>query len=74
MYKVWVLGVGENTWATNGLDFESIDEAKAYGNDLLSRWFGADKFEMLPMDDMFQGHLTQDVIDNNSVQLPCWLY
>ncbi len=67
MYKVWVLGVGESTWATNGLDFDTIEKAKTYGNDLLSRWFGADRFVVLPMSDNFKGHLTQDVIDNNLV-------
>ena len=67
MYKVWVLGVGETTYATNGLDFNTIGEAKTYGNDLLSRWFGADRFVVLSVDDRFVGYLAQDVIDKESV-------
>ena len=67
MFKVWVLGVGETTYATNGLDFNTIGEAKEYGNDLLSRWFGADRFVVLPVSDKFVGYLSQDVIDQNSV-------
>ena len=26
MYKVWVLGCGESTFATNGLDFDTIED------------------------------------------------
>ena len=69
MYKVWILGVGESTYATNGLDFDTIDDANSYGNDLLSRWFGADIFKVLPKSDEFKGFLSQDVIDKNSVKL-----
>jgi len=67
MYKVWVLGVGERMYATNGLEFNTISEAKSYGNDLLSRWFGAERFEVLPMDDRFSGFLSADVINENRV-------
>ena len=67
MYKVWILGVGESTWATNDLDFDTVDAARTYGNDLLSRWFGADKFTVLPKDDKFSGFLGQEVIEANSV-------
>jgi len=67
MYKVWILGVGENTWATNGRDFDTIEAARNYGNDLLSRWFGADRFAILPLDDKFKGFLSHDTINNNKV-------
>ena len=69
MYKVWVLGVGESKYATNGLDFDTINEANSYGNDLLSRWFGAETFKILPKSDEFEGFLSQSVIDQNSVKL-----
>ena len=25
-YKVWVLAYGESTWATNGLEFDSVED------------------------------------------------
>jgi len=67
MFKVWILAVGEKNWNTNGLDFGTIDAANQYGRDLLSRWFGADKFVVLPKNDDFVGSLSQDVIDKNKV-------
>ena len=67
MYKVWILGVGERTYATNGRDFDTIEEARKYGNDLLSRWYGADSFVVLPMRDEFCGLLSQETVDANKV-------
>ena len=66
-YKAWIKAVGESTYATNGLDFDSIDDAKSYASDLLSRWFGADTFAILPVNDKFSGFLSQDTIDRESV-------
>ena len=60
MFKVWVKGVGETTYATNGLDFETVEAAKTWGNDLMSRWFGAESFLVLPKDDRFTGFLDAD--------------
>ena len=48
-FKVWVLGVGENSFCTNGLEFDTIVDAVIYGEDLLSRWFGAEDFKVLPL-------------------------
>ncbi len=48
-FKVWVLGVGENIYCTNGLDFETVEKAHDYGEELLSRWFGAEDFKVLPL-------------------------
>lgn len=41
-YRVDVGGNGENTWATNALRFDTVEEAKSYASDLLGRWMGAD--------------------------------
>jgi len=67
MYKVWILAVGENSWCTNSVDHETIEEAQSAGDDLLSRWMGADKYAILPKDDQFTGFLSHDVIEANKV-------
>lgn len=50
MYKVWVLGVGENSYCTNEREFDTVGKAKDYGEDLLGRWFGAEDFQVLPLE------------------------
>ena len=67
MYKVWVLGVGESTYATNGLEFNTVDDATKWGNDLLMRWFGADRFVVLPVDDKYTGFLDSTIAVSNAV-------
>ena len=67
MFKTWIKGCGEKSYATNGLEFDTVDDAKNYGNDLLSRWFGAESFEVLPMRVDFQGFLSQEIVDTNKV-------
>lgn len=67
MYKVWCLATGENTYATNGLEFETVPEAEAYGHDLYSRWFGLEKWAVLPVDEKFTGFLSKDVVNENQV-------
>ena len=67
MFKIWILAYGESTYATNGLDFPTIEEAQEYGHNLLSRWYGAEKFAVLPQDDKFIGHLDKDTVKNNAV-------
>ena len=62
-YKVWILAVGENSWATNGLKFKSVELAQEYGRDLLSRWYGADRFAVLPLTDNFTGHLSHETVN-----------
>lgn len=69
MFKVWILGVGESTFATNALEFATVEEANTYGNDLLSRWFGADRFVVLPLSDDFKGYLAIDVADANAMKV-----
>ena len=69
MYKVWILAVGETTWATNGLDFDTVPDANDYGIDLMSRWMGASKYAILPKDDQFTGFLSHEVIEVNRVEV-----
>ena len=42
--KIYVRACGESSYCTNALTFDSVKAAQNYGNDLLSRWFGADNF------------------------------
>ena len=67
-YKVWVRGVGETSYASNGLDFATVAEAFTYGRELLSRWYGADDFQVLPLAFDPAGFPGQDVIDANAVK------
>lgn len=60
MYKVWVLATGEVKWATNGLEFETVEDADNYGKDLLARWWGAKEFAVLPVGST--GYLTTDQV------------
>ena len=68
MFKVWVLPVNENAYVTNGLQFETVADAMAYGNGLLSRWFGADKFKVLPNDNAYKGSLSIATVEENAVK------
>jgi len=67
MYKVWVLAYGEKTWATNGLEFETAEDAGSYGRDLLSRWFGAKEFAVLPVSPEYVGYLSTDTVEKAKV-------
>ena len=43
-WKVYVKAYGEKSYNSNGLGFETQSEAESYGNELLSRWLGAETF------------------------------
>ena len=45
--KVYVRACGESSYCTNALEFDTVKSAQDYGDDLLSRWFGADRFEVV---------------------------
>lgn len=62
-YKVWVLAFGEHSWATNGLEFDTVPEAFDYGRELLARWFAADKYKVLPSLPELTGHLNTKTIE-----------
>lgn len=48
-YRAEVAGVRENVWSTNAKVFNSEEEAKAYLDDLGSRWFGFDMSRVVPV-------------------------
>lgn len=48
-FKVQVTGVGEYTWSENSLSFDTEEEAKAYADDLMGRWMGADMARVVPV-------------------------
>ena len=59
--KVYV-DTGETVWSTNGLEFDSYEKAKEYGNDLWSRWMAVREFAVIPVAPGFVGDPTTDAI------------
>lgn len=51
MYKTWVLGHGESRWATNGMEYPSIEVAEGAALGLYCRWTGARAITVLPVAD-----------------------
>lgn len=49
-WKVQVGPVNEDHWAQNALTQDNEEEAKAYAQDLLSRWTGADIARVVPVE------------------------
>jgi 2'-5' RNA ligase len=50
-FKVGVKGKGDANWAYNALRFPTEEAAKAWGQDLWSRWSGVDQWEVHPSDE-----------------------
>lgn len=50
-YKCEVRTVGETSYCSNGLRFETEQECQDYGYDLWSHWFGADSFRVAVSED-----------------------
>jgi hypothetical protein len=48
-WRVDVLAVGETHWASNALEFDTELAAALWGSDLLKRWFGAERFRVVPV-------------------------
>ena len=46
--RVDVKVIGENTWATNGLRFDTEAEALTYAHDLYRRWTVAELMRIVP--------------------------
>ena len=67
-YKVWILGVGETTWATNGIEYDTVESAKNAAIDLHRRWFGADKWAVLPIKDELVGFLSHELVDKFAIE------
>lgn len=51
-WKCFVKAYGENEYNTNGLAFETQQEAEAYGNELLSRWYAAETFKTVEVKEL----------------------
>jgi hypothetical protein len=47
--RVEVLAIGEQSWATNALEFDTPELAALYAQDLYSRWMQVDKMRIVPV-------------------------
>ena len=47
-YRCDVAGIGENTWSSNGMEYDSQADAEKALNDLSGRWFGYDLSRIVP--------------------------
>lgn len=47
-FRVDVGGVGENSWSTNSMRFDTEEEGVKYAKNLLGRWYGADIARVVP--------------------------
>lgn len=50
-YKVGVKTPGDRDWSYNGMRFQTLAEASAYGANLAGRWFAVSDWEVHPSDD-----------------------
>lgn len=62
MFKTWVRGVGESTWASNGKTFYTIPQAQEHLEDLYSRWFGMEAGAVTRADAPIDGKKETDVL------------
>ena len=49
-YKVYCLACGESTYATNGLKFNTLEEAETYGEELFFKWWGLSKWMLIKIE------------------------
>jgi hypothetical protein len=47
--RIEALAIGEGTWATNALEFDTPEQATLYARDLYSRWTMVDKLRIVPV-------------------------
>jgi hypothetical protein len=47
--RVEVLAIGERSWATNVLEFDTPEQATLFARDLYSRWTMVDKLRIVPV-------------------------
>ena len=47
-YKVWVIADSSGQWCTNGLEFDTEQEAKTYARDLAGRWTAVREWQVRP--------------------------
>jgi len=48
-YRTEVLGVGEDTWSSNNVEYKTKKEAMKWLDDLRMRWFGYDVARVVPV-------------------------
>ena len=68
MYKVWVRETKGTSYATNSLEFETVKEAKTYGDNLFMRWLALESWAVLPAKPEFVGYLSESVVERNKVE------
>jgi hypothetical protein len=66
-YKTWFLTAGSNTYATNALEFDSVEEAENYAFLLALRWTAVSNYKVLPRGDNLPQFLTPDEADRLAV-------
>jgi len=49
-FRTEITGKGENIWSTNGIEYETEEEAKKWLDGLSSRWFGYDLSRVVPVE------------------------
>ena len=59
--KVYV-DTGESVWSTNGVEFDSYQAAKSYGEGLQWRWTAVRAFAVVPVTPGFYGYLTTKAV------------
>jgi len=47
MYKVIIQVKGESTWSSNGLRFDTLDEAMEYAENLAQHWTAVVDYEIV---------------------------
>lgn len=55
MYRVEVIADSSGQWAGNGMRFDTIDDAKGYGRDLMSRWVLVRKWHVVDANNAIVG-------------------
>lgn len=66
-YRAEVTGIKENTWSSNGVEFDTPEQAQKWLDDLSGRWYGYDLGRVVPVDTPRgqQVNLDKDVIYQN---------
>jgi hypothetical protein len=49
-FRAEVTGMKENVWSCNAMEYESVEEAKAWLDGLSCRWFGYDMARVVSVD------------------------
>jgi hypothetical protein len=49
-YRAEVTGINEMVWSGNSVEYQTVEEAQKYLDNLSSRWFGYDLSRVVPCD------------------------